>query len=128
MLPGVGDALVYDLADVDGVAQDPIQVATAEAPPTGPRAPRRTQRCDASAPIQLRLQMPHTAKLQVQPEDLANQCGLRLVDDESALVRPVADRRRAAHPHALLLGGGDLVADALARDLALELGEGQQYV
>ena len=40
----------------------------------------------------------------------------------------VAERQRAAHPHALALGGRDLVADALARDLALELGEGQQHV
>ncbi len=29
----------------------------------------------------------------------------------------------AAHPHAFFLGGGDLVADALAGDLALELRE-----
>ena len=34
----------------------------------------------------------------------------------------------AAHPHPLALGGGDLVADALAGDLALKLGEGQQDV
>src|SRR5208283_1435470 len=31
-------------------------------------------------------------------------------------------------PEALLLGRGDLVADALAGDLSLELGEGQQHV
>src|SRR3546814_20454675 len=30
--------------------------------------------------------------------------------------------------HTLLLGGGDLVTDALARDLALELGEAEQHV
>src|SRR6202011_5347594 len=36
--------------------------------------------------------------------------------------------RHATHPHALLLRGGDLVADALSCDLALELGEGQQNV
>ena len=40
----------------------------------------------------------------------------------------VAERRQAAHPHALPLRGGDLVADPLAGDLALELGEGQQHV
>src|SRR6266851_2911473 len=37
-------------------------------------------------------------------------------------------RRHAAHPHPFLLRGGDLVADALADDLALELREGQQNV
>ena len=40
----------------------------------------------------------------------------------------VAERRIAAHPDALLLGGGELVPDALAGDLALELGEGQQHI
>ena len=40
----------------------------------------------------------------------------------------IAERHHAADPDALLLGGGDLVADALSRDLALELGEGQQHV
>lgn len=32
------------------------------------------------------------------------------------------------HPHALLLGRRDLVADALGGDLALELGEGEKDV
>ena len=32
------------------------------------------------------------------------------------------------HPHPLLLAGRELVADALGRQLALELGEGQQDV
>ena len=40
----------------------------------------------------------------------------------------VAERNHAADPDALLLGGRDLVADALAGDLALELGERQQHV
>ena len=34
----------------------------------------------------------------------------------------------AAHPHAFLLRSRDLVADAFAGDLALELGEGEQHV
>jgi hypothetical protein len=37
-------------------------------------------------------------------------------------------RNHAAHPHSLLFRGGDLVPDALARNLPLELGEGQQHV
>jgi hypothetical protein len=40
----------------------------------------------------------------------------------------VAERRHAAHPHALLFRGGDLVANALTGDLPLELGEGQQNI
>src|SRR5580700_115330 len=36
--------------------------------------------------------------------------------------------RGAAHPHALFLGGGDLVADAFAGDFPLELGERQEDI
>jgi hypothetical protein len=46
-------------------------------------------------------------------------------DVQGSLADPVAERHHPSHPDALLLGGGDLVPDALARDLALELGKGQ---
>jgi hypothetical protein len=42
-------------------------------------------------------------------------------DPELALVYLITERRRPTHPHALPLGGGDLLADALAGHLALEL-------
>jgi hypothetical protein len=44
------------------------------------------------------------------------------------LLEVVAERRWATHAPAFPLGSRDLVADALARDLALELGEGEEYV
>ena len=50
------------------------------------------------------------------------------IDDELAVLDVIAERRLAAHPHALLLGGCDLVANALAGDLTLELGEGQKDI
>jgi hypothetical protein len=53
--------------------------------------------------------------------------GLGLVVDEILVLDVIAERHVAAHPHALLLGRGDLVADALAGDLALELGEVDWY-
>ena len=55
-------------------------------------------------------------------------CGLGLVDHQLAVLDVVAHRHEAAHPHAALAGGRELVADALADDLALELGEAQQDV
>ena len=61
-------------------------------------------------------------------EDRADPLGVGFVDDELAVPDLVAERGPAAHPHALLAGGRDLVADALADDLAFELGEGQQNV
>ena len=36
-----------------------------------------------------------------------------------------APRHRPTHPHPLLLGGRDLVADTLGRDLTFELGKGE---
>jgi hypothetical protein len=61
-------------------------------------------------------------------EDGAHGFRLTVDDDESAVPSLVAERRHPAHPHPLLFRGGDLVADPLAGDLALELGEGQQNV
>jgi hypothetical protein len=61
-------------------------------------------------------------------EDVPDQLGLTLVGHQPSVLDVVAQRRHAAHPHALALAGRDLVADALAGDLALELGEGQQDV
>ena len=57
-----------------------------------------------------------------------DELGLVFVDMEGAVFDPVAERNRSAHPDALSFRGGDLVADFLAGDLALELGEGQQHV
>ena len=47
---------------------------------------------------------------------------------ELAILELVAERHHAADPEPFALGGGDLVADAFGRDLALELGERQQHV
>ena len=49
-----------------------------------------------------------------------------VVDDQLALAEVVSHRQRSAHPHPLALGGGDLVADTLANNLALELRERQE--
>jgi hypothetical protein len=43
---------------------------------------------------------------------------------ERPVLDPIAERNDASHPDALPLGGGDLIPDPLAGDLALELGEG----
>ena len=50
------------------------------------------------------------------------------IDRQRSAVRRIADGHDAAHPHALRLGGSDLVADALGGDFALELREGEQHV
>ena len=53
---------------------------------------------------------------------------LVFVDDQLAVPHVVAEGRHATHPHALLLGCGDLVAHPLSDHLPFELGEGQQDV
>ncbi len=64
----------------------------------------------------------------VTPVDLDNDASLGVVDDELAVFHVITQWRHAAHPHALFLGGGDLVADAFAGDFPLELGEGQKDI
>ena len=119
VLAGVDRALVRDLAPVQPVAQQRVQRAPGEWLPR--LAPDAVEG-------ELLLQQPHRAEREVEAEHAPDGVGLGLVHHQLALARLVAERHRAAHPHALALGGGDLVADALARDLALELREGQQHV
>ena len=66
--------------------------------------------------------------LQEPLEDHPDSRRLFLVDHQLAVFDPVAERHEAAHPHALLAGGGEFVADALADHLALELREQQQDI
>src|SRR6202023_1165462 len=70
----------------------------------------------------------HAAELTIKSEDAAYDLGLGRVDNERAFARVVAERHIAAHPHALLLRGGDLVTDPFTGDLPLELGKGQQHI
>src|SRR5690242_15692491 len=78
--------------------------------------------------VGLLLDPAYAAELTIQSEDAAHGLGLGGVDDERPLARVIAQRHVAAHPHALLLRGGDFIADAFAGDLPLELGKGQQHI
>jgi hypothetical protein len=49
-------------------------------------------------------------------------------DMQRAVLDPITEGDYAAHPHSLLFRGGDLVPNALARNLPLKLGEGQQHI
>ena len=74
------------------------------------------------------LQAHHAAHFEIPTKQTTDELRLIFDDMEGAVFDPIAERNRSAHPDALPLGGGDFVADLLARDLALELGEGQQHV
>src|SRR3954451_11427533 len=94
--------------------------------PDGPARAQPAPSCDDAAIPQLALQRREGAELKVALEDQPHRRGLILPDHELALPHLVSERHDAPDPNALALRGRDLVADALARDFALELGKGQQ--
>src|SRR5271155_3559705 len=85
---------------------------------------RRAAFCPQPEPVGLVFDLAHAAEIAIESEDATHCLGLGRVDDERAFAPVIAERQIAAHPHALLLRGGDLVADPFAGDLALELGKG----
>ncbi len=129
MQPGVPQGLVADLADVDGIAEEGVEGAARERVTTGafPVLVEPDLRANA-LPIERALEEGDGAELAVAPIDEAHRRGFIMLYDQLVVLDRVAERRDAAHPHALLLAGRDLVADALARHLALELREGEEDV
>src|ERR1700722_15383335 len=129
LLAGVELTLVRYLAGVNWVREQCVEMTARE----GFAAALGAIRCRAAfrakpETVGLLLDPAHAAELTIESENAAYRLGLGRVDDERALVGVIAERHIAAHPHALFLRGGDLVADAFTRDLALELGKGQQHV
>ena len=77
---------------------------------------------------QVPLQRRQRPEVEIAREDQANCRRFFLHDDQFSVPDLIAQRDHPADPKALLLRGCDLVADTLARDLSLELSEGQQHV
>ena len=128
VLPRMDHALVRDSADVDRVGQQLVDMPTGEWPSASLTTLCRdaARRLDVISPqpVQQRRNRP---LLQIQLEDRSDGFCVA-VDDQPAVDDVVAHGWVTTHPHALPLGGRDLVADALAGDLALELSEGQEHV
>jgi hypothetical protein len=129
VLAWIGLGLMHDLAAIDAVLQH-----VAEGSPSNRLTPVRPaiRRCavlaDDAGCIEMLLKQAHRTQFLIAPEGIADGLSLGLVDDQLAVLQVVAERWLAAHPHPFLLGGSDLVANALASDLPLELGKGQQHV
>src|SRR4030088_3164291 len=123
MLAGIALVLVHDLATVDPVLQYQVERATGErlAAPASARGTGPAFAGDAVR-FELRLQQPHRAELGITLEDVADGLSLALDWGKLVIAGSVAKRWYPAHPHALLLRRGDLVADTLAGDFPLELG------
>src|SRR5467141_926404 len=129
VLTRMGLLLVDDLASIDPVLQHQIERAAGEwlAASQATRCARPELALDAAG-VELVLQQPDRAEFGIAAKNEAHGFRLAVDDDQLAVLRLIPERRHAAHPHPFLLRGGDLVADALADDLALELREGQQNV
>ena len=78
--------------------------------------------------VQLLYETHDAPRFEISPKEGAHDLGMVLDDMQCPVRDPVAQRNHAAHPHPLLLRGGDLVPDPLAGDLPFELGEGQEHV
>ena len=130
VLAGVDLPLMRHLAAIQPVLQDQIQRPPRQRPATAQAFIRHIRALlAADAGRGQRLGQPaNRAEFQVAAIDPPHRLRLGRVHHQLALPHIVAQRHDATHPDPLPLGGGDLVADALAGDLALELGEGQQHV
>src|SRR5712672_402285 len=129
VLARIGLLVVNDLAPINAVLQHQVERTAGERLPTRDAARGAGPQLALDAPrFQLVLQQPDRAEFGIAAKDEAHDFRLAVDDDELAVLRLITERRHPAHPHPLLFRGGDLVADALADDLALELCEGQQNV
>jgi hypothetical protein len=129
MLALMDPALVGEPADIDRVRQNGVEMPTAE------RLPARAPPCPVDPLRHTEAGIDHMpllgrdgAALEIAREDGPDQGGVLLHDVQGSIADPIAERDHSAHPDALLLRSRDLVPDTLARDLALELGKGQEHV
>ena len=89
---------------------------------------RRTERSRFGADVfglEVAREFVDPADLQVAAEDQPHPFSLVRHDNKLTILQRIAKGEGAAHPNPLALGGGNLVADTLGGDLALELGKGQ---
>ena len=131
VLAGVALALVEDFAEIAPVRQYMVNVGLLPHPAAHRLALAARPGLHAMA---LPVQFPGHQHAGAQPaealEDVTHEPGFGLVDQQAhpLAVHVVAQQRPAADVLALLLGNGDLIPDALAAELALELRERQQDV
>src|SRR5579875_464698 len=129
MLTGMAHPLVADLAGIDRVGEEGIEGTPGEGLAARSGAVRGHSDSGAEAArVEVLLEPAHAAEGEIGGVDVSDCRGLGLVDDELAILDVVAQRNDAPHPQPFPLRCRDLVADALARDLPLELGEGQKHV
>ena len=129
MLAPIAARAVVDLSEIHPVLEQIRERSPGKRDPTDDLSGRKRPDSGYDPLVaQVLDQRPQRAEFEIAAKDEANGLSLRLVDDKLSLNHPVAERNDAANSDALPLRGGDLVADAFARDLPLELGEGEQHI
>ena len=118
VLAGMDLLVMPDAADEERVGEQGIELAAGEggAAAAASVAMPALRRAEAGS-IELGLQPVHRAEREIAREDPLHQGGLLRHRLQAARLGAIADRHHATHPHALRLGGGDLVADPLGGDL-----------
>ena len=129
MLAGIARLPMVDLAEIHPVLEEIRERPLGERDPADrPAGGQRADPRDDPALAQLPHDGDHRAEGAIKLEDNSDDRRFLFVDHQFAIDDLVTERHNTADPHALLLRRGDLVTDALAGDLAFELGEGEQHV
>jgi hypothetical protein len=116
MLSLIAATLVWNAADIDRIGKEAVEVsATERGSPRLSSIEHRAQLGCKSQLLTLLLQLPDAPELEVELKQQPDHLGFFGIDAKLAIDGVIAKRHGATHPHALLLGGGDLVADPLAR-------------
>src|SRR6266404_3870796 len=129
MLARIPNAPVLNLSYIKRIRQDLVDV-TARKGQTADRsaAGRRIWLGREIEASEFGLDPLDVFEFQKQVKDGPDGHGLNFIDGERPVLSVVADGYPASHPHSLLLGCGDLVADPLACDFALKLRKGQKDI
>src|SRR6266849_10723263 len=129
MLARVPHTPVLDLSYIKRVRQDFVDVTAGKGQtPDRSSARGRIGFGPELEAHELGLDPLNVFEFQKQIKDGSDGQGLGFIDGESPVLSVVADGYPASHPHSLLFGCGDLVADPLTREFALELRKGQKNI
>src|SRR5260370_6418701 len=125
LLPREHLALEDDIANVEPVAEKMGERAARERDPSdGLAGLKRSHLGEDPALAEVCHQPVEAPNLEIAAEDGPNPLSFFLNHDDLAVFGLVSQRRHAADPKPLALGGGNLVPDALGGDFPLKLCKG----
>jgi hypothetical protein len=78
--------------------------------------------------IEASLQLRDTTQLKIEMEESNYDPRVVRIHDQLSFLDVITERHRASHPHALALGGSNLVATPLSGHFLFELREGEKDI